>query len=485
MHLGQLLAGENVQVEGSLDQEIRDIVCDSRQVQPHTLFVAIRGGQEVDRHFFVGDAAQRGAAAIVVEDDIDCGPTTRILVQDSRRLLPRLASRFQGEPSLELQCVGVTGTNGKTTTAWLLHNIQQTAGQVSAYIGTMGYICAESEVAVANTTPEAPTLQQLLRDALNEGATSVAMEVSSHALALHRTDEIQFAAALFTNLTRDHLDFHGTVESYLAAKGRLFQELDDQAMAVLNRDDPVWDAMAARTSAQVLTYGVEDHAAHVHPVSISASLFETRCRVAWPQGEFEVVSPLTGRFNLSNIMAAVAGGLALGVEADAMCEAIAQAPRVPGRFERIDEGQSFGVLVDYAHTPAGLQTCLEAARELTQGRLFCVFGCGGDRDVGKRPLMGQVAAKLADAVYLTSDNPRSESPQQILEQIQRGMDDSMSVRVDVDRRVAIEAALNEACPGDLVVIAGKGDEPYQLLADGPIDFDDRLIAREVLKQAAQ
>ncbi len=485
MLLEDLLAQESVDVEGRLDLDITEIVCDSRQVGARSLFVAIRGGQEVDRHAFVADAVRRGAAAIVVEEEVECAPATRILARDARTLLPRLASRFFHAPAEELLCTAVTGTNGKTTTTWLLHHIQQASGQRSAYLGTMGYISRDREVAVANTTPEAPTLQQLLRSARSEGVTSISMEVSSHALALRRTDGIAFAAAVFTNLTRDHLDFHGTTERYTAAKARLFEELGSDSTAVLNRDDPAWKTMAASSSAKILTFSVEDATADLRPVSVQSSIVQTRCVLTSPQGEFEVVSPLTGRFNLSNIMAAVAAAVALGIEADAVCEGIATAPRVPGRFERIDEGQPFGVLVDYAHTPAGLQTVLEAARELTQGRLLCVFGCGGDRDNGKRPLMGRVAEDLADLVFLTSDNPRSELPEQILEQIRRGMVRPTAARADTNRQVAIEEALNEACPGDVVVIAGKGDEPYQLLADGPIDFDDRDVARDVLRRIRQ
>jgi UDP-N-acetylmuramoyl-L-alanyl-D-glutamate--2,6-diaminopimelate ligase len=484
MRLADLLAGYPVEVQGGGDRDIERIVSDSRQAVPDALFVAIRGGQEEDRHDFVADAVARGAAAIMVECEIDCVPATRILVDDCRQWLPRLASRFYGEPARQLRCVGVTGTNGKTTTAWLLHRILHTSKSASAYIGTMGFAVGDgAAVPNANTTPEAPELHRLLRIARDQDAVSVAMEVSSHALALHRTDGIDFDVAVFTNLTRDHLDFHGTFENYLDAKGRLFDGLAADATAILNRDDASWRVLSERTKSHVLTYGLEDLSADVRPVTVSKELAQTRCRVASPIGEIDVVSPLTGHFNLSNIMAALAGGIALGVEVDALREGIAQVPRVPGRFEHIDEGQAFGVLVDYAHTPAGLQTVLEAARELTQGRLMCVFGCGGDRDAGKRPLMGRIAEELADLVFLTSDNPRSEPPQQILDEILQGMSQTRGIHADVDRRIAIEEALSEACAGDLVVIAGKGDEPYQLLADGAVDFDDRQVAREVLRQA--
>ncbi|MBT6145995.1 MAG: UDP-N-acetylmuramoyl-L-alanyl-D-glutamate--2,6-diaminopimelate ligase, partial [Gemmatimonadetes bacterium] len=302
---------------------------------------------------------------------------------------------------------------------------------------------------------------------------------------LHRTDGIEFDVAIFTNLTRDHLDFHGSLAQYLAAKATLFEGLAPRATAVLNRDDAAWEAMADCTAAQVLTFSLTSEFAHVRPVCVDASMSQTRMVMTSPAGEFEVVSPLTGRFNWANIVAALAGGIALGVDVDVLREGIAQAARVPGRFERVDEGQPFGVIVDYAHTPAGLQTVLEAARELTQGRLICVFGCGGDRDAGKRPLMGKIAEDLADLVFLTSDNPRSEAPELILDEIARGMTDTAGIRTDVDRQATIEAALSEASPGDLVVIAGKGDEPYQLLAHGAIDFDDREVARVALRQACR
>ncbi len=483
MLLRELLKGHQASLEGPLDRDIDRIVCDSREAGPAALFAAIRGGQEVDRHDFVADAIQRGATAVVVEERLDCAPATRILVEDARRLLPHLASRLQGEPARHLRCVGVTGTNGKTTSAWLLHQILQQASGDSAYIGTMGFQARSLELqVVANTTPEAPALQALLQQAQAAGCRSIAMEVSSHALSLHRTDGIDFEVALFTNLTRDHLDFHGSIERYLEAKALLFQGLAPTATAVVNRDDAVWPAMVANTAAQVLTYSTEDELADVRPLEVDASMSQTRMLMASPGGEFEVVSPLTGRFNWANIVAALAGGIALGVDVDALCAGIAQAPRVPGRFERVDEGQPFGVLVDYAHTPAGLQTVLEAARELTHGRLICVFGCGGDRDAGKRSLMGRIAEELADLSFLTSDNPRSEVPELILDEIAGGMTGTGVVRLHVDRQIAIEAALAEASPGDLVVIAGKGDEPYQLLAHGAIDFDDREVARAVLRQ---
>lgn len=483
MLLKQLLRDCPVTVAGELDLEVDRVVCDSRDAGKGALFVAIRGGQEVDRHAFVGDAIRRGAVAAVVEDEMDCTPATRILVDDSRRILPILACRLAGEPARELRCAGVTGTNGKTTTAWLLHNILQQATGASAYLGTLGFQAGDRPMeTIANTTPEAPVLQALLRRARSCGCRAISMEVSSHALALHRTAGIDFEVALFTNLTRDHLDFHGTLDDYLAAKGLLFEGLSSGATAVLNRDDPAWEALAQRTEARILTYSLEDPAADVRPLSVDASMGQTRLKMIAPTGEFDVHSPLTGRFNWSNIVAALAGGIALGVTTETLREGIAQATRVPGRFEQIDEGQPFAVLVDYAHTPGGLLTVLEAARELTQGRLICVFGCGGDRDAGKRPLMGKVAEELADLIFLTSDNPRSEPPEQILQEIAAGMS-AVDVFADVDRQRAIEAALQQAVAGDVVVIAGKGDEPYQVLADGTIDFDDRQVARDALRAA--
>ena len=482
MNLRTLLAAyQPLSVSGPLDRRIDGIVTDSRQVQCRSLFVAIRGGQEQDRHAFIGDAVARGAEAVIVEDDgIDTGAATRIVVGDSRHALAALAARLHGDPSAKMMCVGVTGTNGKSTTASILHRILTADGSAGAYLGTLGFQFGEHKEPVANTTPEAGQLQALLARARDAGCRSLAMEVSSHGLALGRVLGIDFAAAVYTNLTRDHLDFHGSEEQYFAAKSLLFTQLSDAAVAVLNADDSRSPALARLTPARVWYYG--EKGAHVRLLGARFESDFTCVKMDTPEGKFEVEMALTGRFNCSNVVAAVTTGFALGIEADVIRRGVAAVTQVPGRFERIDEGQSFQVIVDYAHTPAGLETVLCAARELTSRRLVCVFGCGGDRDTGKRPMMGRVAETLADRIYLTSDNPRSESPRQIIDQISAGMLGAEEVIVEPDRSVAIHAALEAAEAGDVVVLAGKGDEPYQILDAGQVvPFDDRDVARQALR----
>jgi UDP-N-acetylmuramoyl-L-alanyl-D-glutamate--2,6-diaminopimelate ligase len=460
--------------------EIESVVSDSRQAGPGALFVAIRGGQELDRHAFIGDAVARGAAAVVVEEAEEGLPETRIQVDDCRQALPALSARLHGHPARSLRwCVGVTGTNGKSTTALLVRHVLEAAGARSGYIGTLGFAFGEKMESLDNTTPEADQLQALLARARDAGCDALVMEVSSHGLALRRVDGIDYSAAVFTNLTRDHLDFHGTEEAYLEAKTGLFRRLDPRAAAVVNADDPRAEGVAASTSARVLTYGEKGE--HVRLASFHSRGRASVLRLETAAGEWSVETTLTGRFNRSNVMAAACVGVALGIDAAAVRSGIAALSQVPGRFERLDEGQPFEVIVDYAHTPAGLDTVLRTARELTRGRLLCLFGCGGDRDRGKRPLMGRVAEDLADLVFLTSDNPRSESPEEIIDEIAAGMRDAGSAVVCADRRAAIEAALQEAGEGDVVVVAGKGDEPYQILAEGPTDFDDRRVVRQVLR----
>ena len=470
---------EPIHVRGSLDVEIESIVSDSRQAGAGALFVAIRGGQELDRHAFLGDALARGAAAVVVEEDGGSSGTC-IRVDDCRRALAALAARLHGHPARSLRwCVGITGTNGKSTTALLVRHVLEAAGARTGYMGTLGFSCGEGMESLDNTTPEAGELQALLARARDAGCEGMVMEVSSHGLALRRVDGIDYSAAVFTNLSRDHLDFHGTEEEYLAAKTSLFRRLDHGATAVVNADDPHAGHVAGSTRARVLTYG--ERGEHVRLASFQTRREGTELRLETQAGEWSVQTTLTGRFNRSNVMAAACVGLALGLDPEAVRSGIAALSQVPGRFERLEEGQPFEVIVDYAHTPAGLDTVLRTARELTRGRLLCLFGCGGDRDKGKRPLMGRVAEDLADLVFITSDNPRSEPPEEIIDQIAAGMRDAGSAVVCADRRAAIEAALHEAGDGDVVVVAGKGDEPYQITAEGPTDFDDRHVVRQVLR----
>ena len=391
-----------------------------------------------------------------------------------------MAARFYAFPGQALLNVGVTGTNGKTTTAFLLRSVLDAAGLPCGYLGTLGFWCDGELEKMDNTTPEAIQLQGLLRQLVDAGKRAAVLEVSSHGLALKRVEGIPFRAAVFTNLTRDHLDFHGTWEAYFAAKARLFECLQEGAIAVINADDTHADELARRTQARVVTYGCGPEA-EVRLQRADASPQGTHLCLDTPAGSIEVQTHLIGRFNHYNTMAVVATGLALDLDAVALCHGLAALDSVPGRCERIAEGQDFAVVVDYAHTPDALERVLHAARDLGSGRLICVCGCGGDRDRGKRPLMARVAGELADWTVLTSDNPRSEDPQRIIDEMTAGMPDSSEVHSEVDRAQAIAMALAAAHSGDVVVIAGKGHEQEQELADRVVAFDDREVARRVLR----
>jgi len=472
-------------VSGPVDVRIGKIECDSRRVAQGDLFIAIRGGQEQDRHRFVPDALARGAGAVVVEESVDCRGATRILVENCRQALAKLAARYYNYPSRELLTVGITGTNGKTTTSFLVRQVLEAAGQPCGYLGTLGCLVENELEKLDNTTPEAAELQRLLRAMVEAGKTAAVLEVSSHGLALERVAGIQFRVAIFTNLSRDHLDFHQTEENYFSAKARLFAELDGAAggRAIVNIDDPAAPVLLERVEAPVLTYGRRP-GAQVRLAEMVPTAVGMRLRVQAPAGEMKVDTRLTGAFNCYNVMAALAAGLALEIGPEAICRGIAVVDNVPGRFEQVVAGQDFQVIVDYAHTPAGLETVLRTARELTRNRLICVFGCGGDRDRGKRPAMGRIAGELAHRVYLTSDNPRSEPPERIIEEIAAGVNPAHRPRIFPDRRWAIREALAAAGPGDVVVIAGKGHESEQILADRVVPFDDRQVARQILEELA-
>jgi UDP-N-acetylmuramoyl-L-alanyl-D-glutamate--2,6-diaminopimelate ligase len=478
------------EVQGDAGVEIAAVEHDSRRVEAGSLFVCIRGFRQ-DGHAFLPEAAARGAAAAVVERGVDAAipaglPVVR--VPSGRIALARAAARLEGHPSRQFRLVGVTGTNGKTTTAYLVERILSAAGRRTGLLGTIEYRCGEVTFAGERTTPESSDLQRLFARMRELGAWAAAMEVSSHALALHRVAGSEFDVAIFTNLTQDHLDFHGSMDAYAEAKATLFRELGrdrrkpGQACAVVNADDPWCRAMVRETAARVLTFGREA-AAEIRPRSLTLDLSGIRAVVATPWGDLEVASPLVGGHNLSNILGAAGACLHLGLTTGEVAAGIARLSAVPGRFEKVEAGQPFGVVVDYAHTPDALERVLGFAREYAAGRVIALFGCGGDRDRGKRPLMGAVAVRLADRVILTSDNPRSEEPSAILQEIAAGAaQGGGSFRTIPDRREAIAAALREARPGDLVVIAGKGHETTQTLRDGTIPFDDRQVAREALAE---
>jgi UDP-N-acetylmuramoyl-L-alanyl-D-glutamate--2,6-diaminopimelate ligase len=451
--------------------EIGGLAYDNRAVEPGTLFFCVPGFTR-DGHDFAPDAVARGAAALVVARPVDAG-VPEVQVPDVRAAMATAAARFFGDPTALLPVVGVTGTNGKTTTAFLVRALLEAAGRRCGLLGTVTSVVAGEERPTVRTTPEAIDLQRTFREMLDGGDRACAMEISSHALELRRADGVRVAAAVFTNLTQDHLDFHPTMEDYFQAKRRLFASALTRAR-VVNADDP-YGRRLAEEFPDAVTFGLS-HDADYRAVEVRTGFAGTDCRVETPDGAFDVHVPLPGRFNVANALGAWAAVRALGVE----LTALPAAARVPGRFEPVDEGQPFAVLVDYAHTPDSLENVLRAARELASGRVIAVFGAGGDRDRGKRPLMGEIGARLADIALVTSDNPRSEAPEAIIAEILAGA--GREVEHDVDRRRSIHRAVALARPGDVVVIAGKGHEQGQEFAGGRKEpFDDVAVAREALR----
>jgi UDP-N-acetylmuramoyl-L-alanyl-D-glutamate--2,6-diaminopimelate ligase len=480
------------QILGSLPQTVSGLTDDSRQVAAGGCFVAVRG-LRADGHRFIPQAVERGARAVVAEppDPLQGAAVGRILVPDTRRTLPRLADAYYGHPSRALTVVGITGTNGKTTTSYLCEALLRARGLATGVIGTIQYVVRGQGRDAGQTTPEAIELQGLLAEMVAAGVGGVAMEVSSHALELHRVDGVSFDVAVFTNLTQDHLDFHKTMQAYADAKRRLFFELlasggKSGATAVLNGDDPIGKEWAAVLPGRVLTFGLGSGQA-IRPLQHESGLRGIRLLATSPWGPVQIVSPLIGEHNVMNLLGAVGVGVALGLAPAVIASALGSVTRVPGRFEQVEAGQDFLVVVDYAHTPDALQRVLETARRLTPGRLGVVFGAGGDRDRGKRPVMGRIAATLADRVWLTSDNPRSEDPAAIIEEIAAGVTPAPpgGWARDPDRREAIRQAIDWARPGDTVVIAGKGHETYQVIAGQILPFDDRLVAKEFLSGGAR
>jgi UDP-N-acetylmuramoyl-L-alanyl-D-glutamate--2,6-diaminopimelate ligase len=413
----------------------------------------------------------------------------RVLVPAIRPALAVLASVFYRHPSRALTVVGITGTNGKTTTSYLVEALLRARGGPAGVIGTVQYRIGDETVPAGQTTPEAVELQAMLARMREAAIRGVSMEVSSHALALFRVDGVHFDVAIFTNLTRDHLDFHGTLEAYRGAKRRLFQLLEEsdkpERHAVVNTDDPAGAGMVAGLKIPTITFGL-GRAAMVRAVEHTSSLHGIGMSVETPRGPVEFWSPLIGEHNVMNLLAAIGCGVALEIPLPVIGEALSRVTAVPGRFERVDAGQPFLVVVDYAHTPDALERVLTTARGVTARRLGVVFGCGGDRDRSKRPIMGEIATRLADRVWITSDNPRTERPEAIIDEIVAGvrltgMEPARYVRM-ADRREAIRDALRWAEAGDSVVIAGKGHEPYQLIGSKVLSFDDRIVAREILTE---
>jgi UDP-N-acetylmuramoyl-L-alanyl-D-glutamate--2,6-diaminopimelate ligase len=472
------------QLHGDPALEIRAVTHDSRRSDEGSVFVAIRG-LAADGHDFIDAARKKGAAAVVSEEAPREGvPWVR--VGDAREALARFSAAVLGHPSRELQLVGVTGTNGKTTTAYMVDSALRESGHTVGLIGTVEYRIGDHVARAVRTTPEASDLQSYLRQMVDAGCRQAVLEVSSHSLALQRVSGVGFEVAIFTNLSRDHLDFHGDMDAYFAAKRILFDELlHEGGRAVINVDDDRGAELARSTTRAVSSCSLSP-GADFTAEDVRLSLGGTRFRARTPAGVFEVQTPLLGRFNVVNALCAFGAALALDLAPDAVQRGIASLKGVPGRIERVDVGQDFTVLVDYAHTDDALKNLLETVRELSPRRLITVFGCGGDRDRSKRPLMGAVAARLSDVVVLTSDNPRSEPPEAIIEEVRRGIPAARAdeTEVIVDRREAIARALELGREGVVIVIAGKGHETHQVLRDRTVPFDDRQVVREVLARPA-
>lgn len=486
--VGRLAGAE---VRGSSDRDIINITYDSRQVAPGSLFVALPGSK-VDGHDYVAAACRQGAVAVLVQKDVIADPeVTVIRVADTRAAMQAVASYFFDYPSSKLRMIGVTGTNGKTTTTYILRAILMQAGFRVGLIGTIQNMIGQQVLPVKNTTPDVIELQALLADMVEAGVEYVVMEVSSHALALDRVSGTEFDVGVFTNITRDHLDFHITFDNYIEAKAGLFRLLSrpeavkSSKTAVVNSDDPAAATILANSDCRQLTYGITQRA-DLQAADIDVRADGASFTVTGSFGSLPLALKITGIFNVYNTLAAMGAALAEGIDTSQIKQAVEEFRSVPGRFELVDAGQPFTVIVDYAHTPDGLENILKTARQFARRRIIVVFGCGGDRDRTKRPIMGKLAMQYGDVVIATSDNPRSEDPGSILREIEVGLKEGCSSQknyeIVTERREAIAQALRVAQPQDVVIIAGKGHETYQILKDRTIDFDDREVVREIIRE---
>src|SRR5216117_1019265 len=485
MQLKTFLAATPVrQVFGSVDRPVENIAYDSRRVQRHTMFVALRG-EKTDGHQYIGHAIDKGASVIVAEREQKDPRVTCLLVENTRTALADFSATFYGHPARKLKLAAVTGTNGKTTTTFLIKHICENAGSRCGLIGTVRYEIGERILPAIRTTPESLDLQELLAQIANAGCKAAAMEVSSHALAQERTRGIEWNVAVFTNLTQDHLDFHGTMENYFEAKAKLFLQLASQskkkrASAVINIDDRYGEKLIGRLAGKipVVTYGLGMHA-DFRASNYRTEFAGTSYQLDAHGRSYLVRVPLIGRFNVANSMAALAAATVMGVNLRAAILSLARSPQVPGRLELVPAKRQFQIFVDYAHTDDALRNVLKTLRELKPRKLIVVFGCGGDRDRKKRPLMGRVTDELADHAIITSDNPRKENPDAIMNEVERGFRSTHYEKI-VERAEAIRHAVAMAQPRDLVLIAGKGHEKYQEFADHTIPFDDIQVARRAL-----
>jgi UDP-N-acetylmuramoyl-L-alanyl-D-glutamate--2,6-diaminopimelate ligase len=466
-------------VVGRAPVEIADLAYDDRAVRPGALFFCVRGERR-DGHDLGADAVARGAVALVVERVVDGVSVPQVVVPDSRAAMALAADVFFGHPTRELQVAAVTGTSGKTTTAFLLHSVLEAAGRRPGLLGTVESRVGGERRPAVRTTPEAIDLQRTFRAMLDAGNRSCALEATSHGSELKRLLGVRFAVLVFSNLAQDHLDFHGTMEAYYAAKRDLFFREGRPVAAAVNVDDPYGrrlfdDLRASGPDERLISYGFSE-LADLRPENLESGTRGSR----FVAGGVEVRTRLPGRFNVYNALGTVAAGRLLGIGDEEIAAGIENLEGVPGRFELVDEGQPFAVVVDYSHKPDALENVLRAARDLAGERVICVFGCGGDRDRAKRPVMGRIASELSDVVVVTSDNPRSEDPGAIVDQILAGVEGE--VDVEVDRRRAIAQAIERARPGDVVVIAGRGHETAQEVAGALVPFDDREVAREALRR---
>jgi UDP-N-acetylmuramoyl-L-alanyl-D-glutamate--2,6-diaminopimelate ligase len=485
----QMAYGKMVQTE---DVTIGKVAYDSRSIERGDLFVAIRG-LKLDGHRFIEDAVHQGARAVVLEDDRAVpdsfflhNDVIKIVVGNSRRALARISANYFGHPSRRLRLLGVTGTNGKTTSTHLLKSILENTGEKVGLIGTIEYKVGKEVIPAVHTTPESLELNELLDTMVKNGCRSVVMEVSSHALALDRVFGFDYQLALFTNLTQDHLDFHGTMDAYFNAKKILFDGLSKQSVAVTNLDDERGLSMVSETKARRVTYGVEKHG-DVTVGKVKVGVDGISLDVKYDGESMSLTSPLTGRFNVYNLVGVTASALALGIGAGDVRKGVERVKSVRGRFERIVSPDGWTAIIDYAHTPDALRKTLEAIRETRsgnqQGKIITVFGCGGDRDREKRSQMGKIASELSDVTIVTSDNPRHEDPERIIDEILKGIQSRAKVMRIADRREAIIAGLDMAHRGDVILVAGKGHETYQVLGDKKIHFDDHEMVESYLGKA--
>jgi len=464
----------------TVGDEVSHVCYDSREIKPGAVFVAIKGIKS-DGLNYVGEALNRGAVAIVSEESRPKALNVPwIKVANVRKILAKLSATFYRDPSHELLIIGTTGTNGKTTTTYLVEQVLESSGMSCGRISSVTHRLSNQEQDAIHTTPESNDLQRLLREMVDLKCNACAMEVSSHALALSRVEAVKFSAVAFTNLTRDHLDFHGDMSSYFSVKRRLFKMISEEVPAVINVDDPYGKQLMSDVNSPV-TYGINT-SADVMPEQMELSSSGIELEVKTPRGPLQISSNLLGQGNTYNILAAIALGFSLGLPFPAIRKGIMGVKSVPGRMQVVSVAKdAVQVLVDFAHTDDALRSLLETARKLTDGRLITVFGCGGDRDTSKRPLMGAVAGRLSDLVILTSDNPRSEDPAHIAKEVERGLSAcSIPWLIVLSRREAIQQSIQEAKTGDLVVIAGKGHERHQIIGEKFMPFDDASVAREAL-----